>query len=150
MKKALLLVAALAILCSGCGSASGDTGEAESGKLNPDLVRAAMRTLPYDVKLKQVPGPAGNTASFKAKAHGPHDTTLEFSIGIGDPPHPLPVPGAGTKHVEWFEEMNFVFNDDDAIGRKFKTAAQWREVAHMATKVNESLCKAATGEPCPI
>ena len=46
--------------------------------------------------------------------------------------------------------MNFVFNDDDAIDSKFKTGAQWREVAHMATQVTESMCKAATGDPCPI
>lgn len=149
----MLVAAALALAAaaSGCGGdASGDTVASGGGRLEPKQVRAALSTLPYKVEVKRVQGPAGNTASFAGKAHGPHDTTLEFSIGIGDPPRPLAVPGAGTKHVEWFEEMNFVFNDDDAIGRKFKTAAQWREVAHMATEVNESLCRAATGEPCPI
>jgi len=118
--------------------------------VEPAEVRATLHALPYEIEVRRINGPAGNSASFAGKAHGPHNTTLEFSIGIGDPPHAIPVPGAGTKHLEWFEEMNFVFNDDDAIDSKFKTAAQWREVAHMATQVTESMCKAATGEPCPI
>ena len=92
-------------------------------------MRAALATLPYEVKVRRIKGPAGNSASFAGKAHGPHNTTLEFSIGIGDPPHPLPVPGSGTKHVVWYEEMEFVFNDDSDIASKFETAAQWQEVA---------------------
>lgn len=134
-------------VASGCGAASGDTG---SGKLEPSDVRSALQTLPYRFQIKQVKGPAGNTASFAGQAHGPHHTNLEFSIGIGGPPHAVPVPGAGTKHVVWYEEMGFVFNDDSDIDWKFKTAAQWQQVARMAAKVNGSLCRAATGEPCPI
>lgn len=122
----------------------------EGGKLEPSDVRPALRVLPYDLKLRRVKGPFDNAASFTGKAQGPHHATLKFSIGIGNPPHAIPVPSAGTKHVEWFEEMNFVFNDDGEIGLKFETAAQWREVARMATDIVERLCRAATGKPCPI
>ncbi len=122
----------------------------EGGKLEPSDVRSALRTLPYDFKLGRVKGPSGNTASFVGKANGPHNTTLEFSIGIGNPPSAIPVSGVGTKHVEWFDEMGFVFNDNGELVLKFKTTAQWREVARMAVDVEESLCKAATRKPCPI
>ncbi|MFL5901450.1 MAG: hypothetical protein ACJ75S_09670 [Solirubrobacterales bacterium] len=132
---------------AGCGSAS---SESANVKLEPGDVRPALRTLPYVFALKRIHGPKGNIASFHGRAHGPHDTTLEFSIGIGEPPRPVSVPGAGTKHVVWNEEAGFVFNDDGEIARKFETAAQWREVGRTATKVEQSLCRAATGEPCPV
>lgn len=135
------------LLAVGCGAANGDPA---IGKLEPADVRTALRTLPFEFALKRVREPKANIASFQGRAHGPHDTTLEFSIGIGDPPRPVPVPGAGTKHVVWNEEAGFVFNDDGEIAEKFETAAQWREVSRMATKVEQSLCRAATGEPCPI
>jgi hypothetical protein len=141
------LVIIVLLIAAGCGSASGNSA---SGKLKPSDVRPALRTLPYVFTLKRIQGPKANVASFRGRAHGPHDTTLEFSIGIGDSPRPVSVPGAGTRHVVWSEEAGFVFNDDGEIARKFKTTAQWREVGRMATKVEQSLCKAATGEPCPI
>lgn len=146
-RTASLAALTLVLVSSGCGAASGDPA---SGRLKPSDVRPALRTLPYKFKLRRVKGPLENIASFAGQAHGPHDTTLEFSIGIGDPPHAVSVPGAGTKHMIWYEEMGFVFNDDGEITRKFKTAAQWREVARMAAKVDESLCRVATGNPCPI
>jgi hypothetical protein len=142
-----LLALSLLLLAVGCGAANGDPA---IGKLEPADVRPALRTLPYDLTLKRIQGPKGNTASFRGRALGPHDTTLEFSIGIGDFPRPVSVRGAGTRHVVWNEEAGFVFNDDGEIARKFETAAQWREVGRMATKVEQSLCKAATGEPCPV
>lgn len=141
------LVAVVLLIAAGCGSA-GDVFT--NGKLEPGDVRPALRTLPYAFTLKRVQGPNGNVASFRGRAHGPYDTTLEFSIGIGDKPKPIPVLGAGTGHVVWNEEAGFVFNDDGEAAGKFKTAAQWREVSRMATDVEQSLCRAATGEPCPI
>lgn len=142
----LLLIVVL-LIAAGCGSASGGSA---SGKLEPGDVRPALRTLPYAFTIKRIHGPKGNIASFQGRAHGPHDTTLEFSVGIGNHPRPIPVPGAGTKHVVWNEEAGFVFNDDGEVAGKFKTAAQWREVSRMATKVEQSLCRAATREPCPV
>lgn len=144
----LLCPSGLFLLLPGCGAASG--GDLATGKLEPADVRPALRTLPFDFTLKRIQGPKGNVASFRGRAHGPHDTMLEFSIGIGDPPKVISVPGAGTGHAVWEGGSGFVFNDDSTAVRKFKTAAQWRQVALMAAEVSESLCKAATGEPCPI
>jgi hypothetical protein len=141
------LAISVLLISAGCGSAS---SESANGKLEPGDVRPALRTLPYVFALKRIHGPKGNVASFRGRAHGPHDTTLEFSIGVGDPPRVISVPGAGTEHAVWEGGSGFVFNDDSTVARKFKTAAQWRQVALMAAEVNESLCKAATGEPCPV
>ncbi|MFL5901451.1 MAG: hypothetical protein ACJ75S_09675 [Solirubrobacterales bacterium] len=135
------------LIAAGCGSAS---SESANVKLEPGDVRPALRTLPYVFALKRIHGPRGNVASFKGLAHGPHDTTLEFSIGIGDSPRVVSVPGAGTEHAVWEGGSGFVFNDNSTVVSKFKTAAQWRQVALMAAEVNESLCKAATDEPCPV
>jgi hypothetical protein len=138
------------LLCAGCGGASDESGQSGSGKLQPADVRFALQTLPFKSKLWRVKGPAANAASFRGRALGPHNTTLEFSIGVGAQPRPIPVPGSGIRHVVWAEEFGFVFNDDSDVASKFKTPAQWRQVAIMAAEVNGSLCRAATGEPCPV
>ena len=137
----------LLLALGGCG---GNNGSSSSGKLNPEDVRPALRHLSFKYSLWRVQGPSGNEASFRGRAHGPYDTTLEFSIGIGNPPEAVPVPGAGTLHTFWERGSDFAFNDDSAIGEKFKTAAQWREVSRMATEVNDLLCLAATDEHCPV
>lgn len=154
VRSAVLVIALSALLLAGCGSSSdeADAGPApaEIGKLEPTEVRSALRSLPFDAKAWRVNGPAANVASFRGRAHGPHNTTLEFSVGLGAQPRPIPVPGSGVRHVVWADALGFVFNDDSDVPRKFKTAAQWRQVAIMAAEVNGSLCRAATGEPCPI
>lgn len=147
------LAAAVALLVvTGCGSASGDnSGNAHlTETLRPADVAVAMRTLPFPAEVRRIPGPLGNIASFRGRAHGKHDTELEFSIGIGDPPKVISVLGAGTSHAIWEEAYGFVFNDDSFAASKFRTAAQWREVAIMAARVCGSLCRVVTGEPCPV
>ena len=141
------------LLASGCGDASSGsaaTTSVSTGRLEPADVRVALRTLPFSSMVERIQGPKGNIASFRGRAHGPHDTTLEFSIGIGDPPKPVRVPGAGTRGVVWEESAGFVFNDDSAVARKFTTAAQWHQVAVMAAEVYGAMCRAATGKPCPV
>jgi hypothetical protein len=142
------LVPSLLVLLAGCGGSA--SGNSATSKLEPTDVRPALQMLPYHLTLRQIQGPKGNTASFRGRAHGPYHTTLEFSIGIGNQPQPISVTGAGTAHVVYNEELGFVFNDDGEVARKFKTPGQWREVSRMATKVEQSLCRAANGQPCPI
>lgn len=141
-----LLSAGLLFLASGCGSAS---GESASGRLAPSDVRQALRSLPYEISLTRIKGPSGNTASFRGKARGPRDIILKFSIGIGDPPKAIPVKPLGVQNSAHEDASGFVYNDD-AWPSEFGSLAQWKVAAHMSVDVWESLCKAATGEPCPV
>jgi hypothetical protein len=154
-RRTACVISLVSLLAAGCGGSNDSSGAAvatapAAHKLRPSEVRPAFRGLPYRYSLKRVARPKGNRASFLGRAHGPYGTTLEFSIGIGDPPYVVPVPGAGTLHAVWDEPSGFVFNDDSSIASKFKSPAQWREVSRMATDFEERLCLAATGEPCPI
>lgn len=138
------------LLIVGCGAAKGDSAQEESGRLAPQDVRRALRGLPFRYSLRRVPGPKENDASFRGHAYGRYDTRLQFSIGIGDPPKEVPVSGSRVRHVIWEEESGFVFTDDGAALSKGATAAQWEEIATMSVAIQERLCRAATGEPCPI
>jgi hypothetical protein len=143
----VMFAAGLLVLLAGCGGSA--SGNPATGKLKPVDVRPALRALPYEIVVKRVQGPGRNLASFRGRAHGSHKTTVEFSIGIGDPPRVLSVRGVGTQNVAWEEASGFVYNDN-AWPTEFKTSAQWRRAAKMSVAIWESLCEAATGEPCPV
>jgi hypothetical protein len=135
------------LVLTGCGSASEDSA---SRKLEPGDVRPALRNLPYRHRVWRVPPPKGDTAAFRGRAEGPHHAALEFSIGLGDPPQTsVAVRGAGKVHSVWESAFGYVYNDS-GLPKNFRTDAEWRAAATMGVEIEESLCKAVSGEPCPI
>jgi hypothetical protein len=92
-----------------------------------------------------------------AKVIGPHRTVVNFGIALGGEGGAVPVPHAGTLNA--VGGTAFVVTDDTLIrgtkekwesGKQFRTGAQWREAGQMIVDIEESLCKAHTGKPCPV
>ncbi len=148
-----LLAVGLLALLAGCGSASGEAcpaaAESGTGKLEPSAVRPALRVLPYRVRIRRIKGPARNTASFRGTARGPRGTAVDFSIGVGDPPQAIPVKPLGIQNVAHEDASGFAYNDN-AWPTEFESALEWKIAARMSVDIWEALCKAATGDPCPV
>ena len=151
---------------TGCGS-SADAGAEETvsveiGKtrvLSAGESRQLLRQLPYRYEFRKVPKPEGAEAALAGRAVGPHHTVLNFGIALGRRTEGVPVPGAGTTESFSYPRGGFVFTTDTFVrgpdghlvpGPQFETAAQWRESSRMEVMMTDKLCKAATGEPCPI
>lgn len=143
----LLVIPIMIGLISGCGA---ELGNAESMKLKASDIRPALNTIPYRYSLRRVTPPVGDMAGFQGKTYGPHKTRLHFSIGLGDRPVAVPIKGSGTVHAVWATPFGFALNDDLVAMGKSATRAQWEIAAKMAVAVYESLCRAASGEPCPV
>jgi hypothetical protein len=88
---------------------------------------------------------------------GPHATIINFGIALGGEGRGVPVPHAGTVNASG--GTAYVVTDDTLIpgkrekwepGKQFRTAAQWREASRMMVDIEEALCKARTGGPCPV
>lgn len=159
---AYLLVAAA--VGSGCGGASdGETEPAatksEARVLGATEAKQVLRDLPYRYAFKSVAKPEGAQAAVSGRAIGPHHTVLNFGIALGHDTTGVPVAGVGTAESYGYPRGGFVFTTDTFVrgsdgklvrGPQFKTDAQWREVSHMEVMMTDKLCRAATGEPCPI
>jgi hypothetical protein len=149
VRTVLLIVLGCIALSGMFGACSMASGEGESSNLRPGDVRAALRGLPFAHELVAVRPPKNDTGAFRGMAHGRFSTTLHFSIGLGSEPWAVPVPGAGTRHATYDEVAGFAFNDDTALGSRFKSVAQWHEASRMAVTMEEVLCRRATGKSCP-
>jgi hypothetical protein len=145
----------LALVVLGCGgTASGEDGQA---KLSPERAKAVLQELPYRYEFRSPKVPHGASGALAGRVHGAHKTWLEFGVALGDHADPVPVPWAGISNA--VGNPGFVFTTDDLIpvGRlhwanapQLKTRAQEREASRMATDMEEQLCLAITGEPCPV
>lgn len=158
----LVLIWALA----GCGDDSDadaegnpSAGSAQTRVLSAEESKELLRRLPYRYEFREVPKPAGAEAAVAGRAVGPHNTVLNFGVSLGRHTKGVPVPGAGTAESYGYSRGGFIFTTDMFVrgpdgrlvpGPQFKTRAQWREVARMEVLMTDKLCKAATGEPCPI
>ena len=136
----------LIVIATGCG---GEDKQPPPGVLQASAIRPALDTLPYRYRLKRIEPPTGDVAAFVGHAYGPHRTELRFSIALGGDV-PIAVRGAGAKHAVWETAFGFVYNDNSDIYKLFDSEAQWQEAPRMAVAVIESLCRAASGEPCPV
>lgn len=114
--------------------------------------------LPYRYKWRQVAPPDGASGALAGAVFGKHHTVVHFGISLGAKPQPVPVPRVGTSNHEIGGGSGFVFNDDLGIpgkdgsiqwGMRFHTNAQWDEAGRMVVEMEEKLCKATTGKPCP-
>jgi hypothetical protein len=131
---ALLAVALVGI---GCGSTDDD--------LQADQVEPALRATGYPIKLRQVERDKGT--GFVGVARGPHNTRIRFSISLGE--FPIRVSGK-TQDLIVYHNANFTFNDNINNVRKFGNGARWDEAVSISLALQERLCRAATGDPCPI
>lgn len=120
-------------------------------------VKKLLRRLPYRFEFRLVAPPKGASGAVAGKVFGPHNTIINFGIALGGEGRGVPVPHAGTLNASG--GTAFVVTDDTLIrgkhqefeaGKQFHTAAQWRETATMMVDIEETLCKAQTGKPCPV
>lgn len=155
----LLVIAAFA----GCGSAAGH-GSRTATEPDPAVrVLSAPQTkqlllqLPYHFHWREVELPKGATGGVAGAVIGRHQTIVHFGISLGTEPEPLPVPNAGISNTYYYYGGGFVFTDDTLVqgkegsvqpGRQFHTASQWRESGNMVVRMQEKLCRAATGKAC--
>lgn len=160
------LVGLLIILAfvGGCGSsASGDspTSTASSEEDGSPLILSAedavalLRELPYHYRFRRVELPEGASDAVAGMATGRHKTVVHFGVAFGQEAEPVPVPQSGTRNPYDFSQGGgFVFTEDiivsGRVGKQIHTAAQWDEANRMVVAMEEKLCKATTGKPCPI
>jgi len=138
----------------GCGS---DQAQDDS-VLTTAEAKQALRVLPYRFKYKDVQKPRGASGALAARVYGPHHVWFDFGISLGFNVDPVPIPPSGTMNAVGNGEAGIVYTDNllirdkrgkYSIAPQIHTRAQQKESFHMATEVEETLCKAATGAPCP-
>jgi hypothetical protein len=84
---------------------------------------------------------------------------MNFGVSLGTEASGVPVPRSGVEDsYDYSEGGGFVFTADLEVsgkngtvhpGRQFHTKAQWDEAIRMEVAMEEGLCEATTGRPCP-
>jgi len=152
----LATVSCIAVL-TGCAGTS--SNPEKLAVLSVQETKSVLRSLPYRYIFREVRTPAGAYGAVAGRVRGKHRTVLNFGISLGDAPERVPVPGAGTLEFDSEPQAGFVLTDDLQVpnghggwkvGERFKSVAQWREANNMEVAIVEALCRAATGEPCPV
>lgn len=141
-----MLVIAIAIPNCGCGEGVRVLSSTEAKHL--------LLQLPYRYHWRQVEVPEGASGALAGTAFGKHHTIVHFGISFGTDAEAVPVPQAGARDpYDYTQGGGFSFTDDTVVsggvGKQFHTAAQWDEAGTMIVEMQEKLCKASTGEPCP-
>lgn len=151
---AILLSAAIGIYA--CGSSAKEDGA--SRVLRTREAKALLLELPYRYEFRHVKIPKGASGALAGKATTAHGTFINFGIALGRNPDPVSIPKAGTNSSYGYPNGGFVFSDDLQVEGKhrtwhrparFRTERQWNEAVDSAVKMQEKLCKAATGKHCP-
>lgn len=102
--------------------------------------------------------PEGATEALAGEATGKHNVVLKFGVALGKHPSGVPVPISGAEEAYGYPNGGFVYTDDLMVPTKarkwvvnprFHNWRQWHEAGHMEVEMEEKLCEAATGEPCP-
>ena len=155
-----LLVIAIAAASFGCGgSANGQSSVGSSRVLSSAEAKRLLLQLPYRYRWRPVELPEGASGALAGTVFGKHHTVVHFGISLGPEAEAIPVPQAGIVTPVYYPRGGYVFNDDLVVagknetfhpGKQFHTAAQWDEAGTMVVEMEEKLCKAATGEPCPV
>jgi hypothetical protein len=154
----ILLSLGGAAVAGGCGSATADGSNDEPGVLSAQAAEQSLKQLPYRYEFKSVKIPAGAIDAFAGRVHGPHGATVSIGVALGKEPRAVPVPVAGTSNAVGVPGAGFVFTNDILVpvgskmtaNKHLRTPAQWKAANAMATAMEEKLCKAATGKPCPV
>jgi hypothetical protein len=148
-----LVVVLLALGCSSCSGQAQDDSILTTGE-----AKRALQVLPYRFSYKGVKRPRGATEAFAARVYGRYRIWFDFGISLGFNGDPVPIPPSGVMNAVGNGEAGFVYTDNllvrdehgkYSVAAQIRTRAQYKESLHMATEIEETLCKAATGEPCP-
>ena len=166
-----LTLAAVVLICvivmvAGCGAnaegsqqTSGDHSPRDSKILSATETKHLLRDLPYKYSFRSVPLPKGAIGAVAGKVRGSHQTTFQFGVALGRSPYPVPVPQAGIANAVGIPSAGFVFTTNLSVrgpkgnwieGPEIHTAAQSSESSRMEVAMEEALCRAATGKPCPV
>jgi hypothetical protein len=121
--------------------------------------RTLLLELPYDFVWRKVPLPEGASSALAGKAVGRNRTAIHFGVSFGTETAAVPVPKAGVADAyDYSGRGGFIFTADLEIpgknetvhpNRRFHTREQWNEAISMEVAMEEKLCKATTGRPCP-
>lgn len=156
----LLLILIFIAATSGCGTSASSEGTANSPRvLSSNEARELLLQLPYRYAWRKPALPEGASGALAGKAVGNHHTVVHFGVSLGAEAAGVPVPSAGVEDsYDYSEGGGFVFTADLEVpgkngnvhpNRRFKTRAQWNEAISMEVAMEEKLCKATTGRPCP-
>jgi hypothetical protein len=152
------VVAALVLGFGAIGCGGGAKAEGDGHKiLSAPAARAVLLELPYRYKYRTVPVPRGATAALAGRAYGPSNTSFDFGIALGDGANPVPVAQAGVS--EAVGNPGFVFTSNLLVpvghakwenSKRIHSTRQLHVASDMATEMEEQLCRAITGKPCPV
>lgn len=151
----LLLMITVMTAFSGCGGSADPQGSRGSPQvLTGAEAKSLLLQLPYRYRWRQVKLPKGASGALAGTVTGDHHTVVHFGISLGTKAEAVPVPQAGVLSPYYYGKLGFVFNDDlvlpKGVGRQFHTATQWHEAINMVFEMEEKLCRAISGKPCPV
>jgi hypothetical protein len=146
----ILVVSWVATFLALTGISCGKDLAANGSRLEPTQVAASFRQLPYGIKMHQLSRKNGTEVLFRGTARSKKGVSAAFAISVGDEPSTPPVPLSGIRYAIGHFSLGFVFNDNAAVVRRSDTKQTWRERITMVQNMEQSLCRAATGESCPI
>lgn len=154
------------VMVSGCGAeaAQSDSTSSNASSVSPRILttkqaKLRLQKLPYQYAFRSVPLPNGAEGALAGKVTGPHHTSFQFGIALGSDTEAVPVPEVGTDNPTYVPGAGFVFSSNVLIegpsgkwilNPKFKTEAQADASARISVGMEEALCRAATGAPCPV
>ncbi len=142
---------------AGCGGSAG--GSDTSKILSTGETKQIVKELPYAFSFRSVPLPEGATGAVAGRAVNKRGVVIRFGISLGRHPKAVPVQHADPSGAYGYPRAGFVYTDDATIRNargqrvvngRFRTDAEYHEALDINVAIQESLCKAATGEPCPI
>ncbi len=165
-----MALAAVVLICvvgsvAGCGADAegsqtrGDHPSRGSKVLSLIETKHLLRDLPYKYSFRSVPLPRGAIGAVAGKVSGSHQTTFQFGVALGKSAYPVSVPQAGIANAVGIPSAGFVFTTNLLVrgpkgnwveGPEIHNAAQSSESSRMEVAMEEALCKAATGKPCPV
>lgn len=146
----------LLMLVSGCGG-SADGESSTSRVLKTSEAKQLLQQLPYHYEFRHTAIPRGASGALAGRAAN-KGVTINFGITLGRHPHGVSVPKAGTGEAYGYPRGGFVYTDDLRVpgrdgkwmlNKRFHTTAEWHHAADINVAIEEKLCRAATGEPCP-
>jgi hypothetical protein len=148
----------IATACGGSDSTAA-SGSAHASALSEGQVRSVLMSLPYRYTFREVPIPPGASGAVAGQIHGPRHTDLAFSITLGTGVNPVPVSESGDENVIGVPVAGFTINANTMAkvgphkwgpSREVSGPGQADVAETMVFHIEESLCKAALHEPCPV
>jgi hypothetical protein len=119
--------------------------------------KSLLRQLPYLFEFRPVRVPQGASGAVAGRVIGPHGTVVRFGVSLGSEGEPVSLgphtdfgdaTGGATFRVT--DDAWIVVNGNATFGKQIRTQAQWHEAATMNVDIEEKLCRATEGKPCPV